>query len=657
MGVHKDTDQTIAFGDSKIVNGLHIHSKEFDDEFYYNGNDLGNHYTSEGTFFRLWAPTAVQAEVVLYKTWDGDALEYIPMTRSEKGTWITEVEKDLLGYFYTYRVLINHQWNEAVDPYAKAVGVNGDRGAIIDLSLTNPDNWTNQRPPFENAVDAIIYELHVHDASIHPESGMNYKGKYLALTETGTTGPNGISTGLDHIKKLGVTHVQFLPLYDFATVDETKLDEPQYNWGYDPKNYQVPEGWYSTNPFDPMTRIKEMKQMIQTLHDNGIRVIMDVVFNHVYNPLTMSFGKLVPGYYFREWENGELSNGSGCGNDTASERKMMRKYMIDTVKYFAEEYHIDGFRFDLMGLHDVETMNQIRATLDEIDPTILIIGEGWDLHTNLPSELKASQHNAHKMDRIAHFNDRIRDAIKGGVYNVHDRGFINGNDWIVDEVKKGIAGAIPYNDFLQSFAQQPSQTVTYVEAHDDLTLWDKIKITNPDDDEDTLKKMHLLATAIVLTSQGISFIHAGQEFMRTKGGERNSYRSPSTVNQLDWQRCADHYDMVEQIQQLIAIRREHPAFRLRSAEEIRKHLHFEHSSDRSVAYTLRNHANGDPAKNLFVAHNGNHFSKEYVLPGRVEWNVLYGQSHIEQRFENQENHQVLKISPFGSIILFTHDDL
>ncbi|WP_025026753.1 type I pullulanase [Caldalkalibacillus mannanilyticus] len=652
MEHQKDIDEKISFGGSEVVQGMQVHSTEFDLEYYYDGADLGSHYSNKRTSFRLWAPTANEARVVLYQTWDGPPLEEMTMMRAEKGTWILQVEKDLHGMLYTYKVLIGEQWNEAIDPYAKAVSVNGDRAAIIDMKLTTPERWTTDKPPFDSPVDAIIYELHIRDVSMHPESGIQHKGKFLGLIEEGRKGPQGISTGLDYLKQLGVTHVQLLPIFDFATesVDETKPDQEQYNWGYDPKNYQVPEGSYSTDPFDPVIRIKEMKQMIQTLHEHGIRVIMDVVFNHVYNPL-QTFEKLVPGYYFRYWEDGELCNGSGCGNDIASERWMVRKYIVDTIKYFVQEYHVDGFRFDLMGLHDIETMNQVRQTLDEIDPSIIVIGEGWDLHTNLPSEERANQHNAAQMKHIAHFNDRIRDALKGVSHNHHDKGFVSGNHWKEFEVKKGIAGAIAYHETLQSFADEPTQTVTYVEAHDDHTLWDQLKIINAHEDEDVLKRMHLLATAIVLTSQGICFLHAGQEFLRTKGGERNSYRSPTSVNQLDWSRCAQHFDIVQSVQKLIAIRKKHPAFRMRTAEQIRAHLFFEQAPQGCLAYTIRNHANGDSAKILYIGHNANSFSREFILPQNTGWDILYGLREIEQKRENQQKEFIIKLAPYSSMIL------
>jgi pullulanase len=659
MAVNEENNLPISFGDPEGVDGLSVHSEEFDHTFYYEGNDLGTQYSPERTAFRLWAPTVSEAKVVLYSTWDGEAIEEEVMTRSEKGTWVLVKEGNYAGMLYTYKVRIGTYWNEAVDPYAKAVGINGDRGAIIDLSITNPDHWTDEKPTLDSPLDAIIYELHVRDLSIHPESGIHHNGKFLGITERGTLGPNGISTGLDHIRNLGITHVQLLPIYDYSTesVDETRLEEPQYNWGYNPKNYNVPEGSYSTNPYDPVSRIKEMKQMIQTLHESGLRVIMDVVYNHVYDAVNMSFGKLVPGYFYRYTEDGEHSNGSGCGNDIASERKMVRKFILDSVTYLTREYHLDGFRFDLMGLHDVETMNEVRRRLDEIDPSLILIGEGWDLQTPLEHEKKATQYNALKMPRIGHFNDGIRDALKGSALNEYDTGFISGKEGLEHEIRKGIVGGIKYSHDIQSFANEPDQTVTYVEAHDDHTLWDKLVITTSLSNDQTREKMHKLASAIILTSQGIAFLHAGQEFMRTKGGQRNSYNLSTEVNQLDWTRCSEFYGVVEYVKALIHLRKKHPAFRMRSAHDIRTHLFFEDVPVKAVAYSIRNHANGDPSRNLYIVHNANDHSIEVTLPCSKNWHVVFGKEHITENREIYSFEQPLKVEGFGSVVLSSEDHI
>lgn len=653
MAVQKELDYKIVYGDPEVSGGISVFAKEFDEHFYYEGDDLGCTFTKQQTVLKLWAPTASEAYVKLYDRWDGEAVDELKMERQEKGVWVLKLEGDFEGKLYTYKVKISDQWNEACDPYAKAVAVNGDRAAIIDLSKTNPNEWSDDKPVLDWATDAIIYELHVRDLSIHPLSGIHNKGKFLGLAEEGTKGPNGIKTGLDHIKDLGVTHVQLLPIYDYSTdsVDETKLDQPQFNWGYDPKNYNAVEGSYATDPYDPACRIKELKQLVQTLHQNELRVIMDVVYNHVFDAYRMNLMKLVPGYYFRYNEDGTLADGSACGNDTASERKMVRKFIVDSVVYWAKEYKLDGFRFDLMGLHDVETMNEIRARLDEIDPSIITIGEGWVLSTPLADDQKANQTNAKQMPRIAHFNDSIRDGVKGSVFFEHEGGFVNGNPNMVLEVKKGIAGGIHYSNEIVTFAEEPVQTVTYVEAHDNNTVWDKLMFTNPTDSIEVRKQRHKLATAIVLTSQGIAFLHAGQEFMRTKGGDENSYKSSTQVNQLDWERCAEYQDEVAFVKQLITIRKEHAAFRMKTSEQIRNHLFFEESVGNSVVFTLRNHANGDKAKNILVAHNGNPETITVKIPQAQEWEVMLGNNIVN------EQESTLTIEPLSSVILKTSDTI
>lgn len=611
-----------SFGEATVEIGKVVRSQSFDETFYYAGNDLGNTYTSEQTKFRLWAPTASEAKLVIYPTWDSTTGNEFAMQRGEKGTWTHTLDGDQKGLIYTYKVKIGDAWNEAVDPYARAVTVNGDRGAVVNLDETDPAEWANHgKPELVNPEDTIIYELHVRDLSIHPESGITHKGKFLGVIETGTRGPNGVKTGLDHIKDLGVTHVQFIPIYDYNTVDETKLDTPQINWGYDPKNYNAPDGSYSTNPYEPTVRINELKQMVKGLHDNGLRIIMDVVYNHMYDANQSNFHKLVPGYYFRYDDNGSLTNGTGVGNDTASERKMMRKFIVDSVKYWVTEYQLDGFRFDLMGIHDVETMNEVRAALDAIDPSIVIIGEGWHMGT-LPDDQKASQRNAYKMEGIGHFNDDFRDGLKGSVFFDGDKGFVNGKEGMEHRIKKGVVGGIDYSADIATFGKDPEQVVTYVEAHDNHTLWDKLELTNPEASIDDRKKMHRLASTIVLTSQGVTFLHAGQEFMRTKYGDHNSYKSPDSINQLDWERRAQFDAEVEYFKGLIELRKSHPGFRMTTAADIRENLKFLDAAKNVVAYTIHEKTNGNRTKLLVVAHNANQQAVELTLPFTGPWNVL-----------------------------------
>lgn len=628
-----------------------IHDRDLAKQFNYDGDDLGVMYSPEGSFFRVWAPTAWKAEVIIYSDWTKKAEHSYSMKQDSGGTFTCYIKQDLLHRYYTYRVWIGEECNEAVDPYAVAVGVNGDVGAIVDLDETNPVGWSRlQSDSSISPVDAVIYELHVRDASYDTKSGMTPRGKYIALSQPGTKGPHGIKTGLEHITALGVTHVQLLPIFDYATesVDEQRLDEPHYNWGYDPKNYNVPEGSYATDPYCPVSRIKEIKQLIHKLHTRGIRVIMDVVYNHVFDVNNGNFNKLVPNYYFRTLPDGSLSNGSHCGNECASEMPMMSKFIVDSVVYWAKEYHMDGFRFDLMGLLDVATMNEIRRRLDEIDPSIIMIGEGWNMPTVLPEDKRASQQNSHVLHRIGQFNDIFRDGIKGSTFMHTSKGFVNGGTGLEDTIKCGIIGGIKYNEQLRGFAFEPEQTVNYVECHDNLTLWDKLIASHKNASEEDYRSMHRLASAIIMTSQGIPFLHAGQEFMRTKQGEENSYNSSAELNALDWERCAYFGQDVAYMQSLISLRKSHPAFRLRSAEQIRKHLFFEAAPTKCVAYTLRDHAGGDWDRHLYVLYNANRNHVHVHLPhlGYGAWKVRYGSELIHSLHDGG-----MEVSGVGMVVL------
>lgn len=631
MSVQKEMKEPIYYGDPAATSGVSVFAEEFDELFSYDGDDLGLKYTPAYSAFCLWAPTSQEAELVIYDSWEGEAERKIPMTRDIRGTWRITVNGDLDGKFYTYRVRLGEHWNEAVDPYARAVGVNGDRGAILDLRKTDPKRWTEDKPPLDHPVDAIIYELHLRDLSIHPASGITHKGQYLGLAEEGTRGPGGILTGLDHIVDLGVTHVQLLPFYDYSTesVDETKLDEPHFNWGYDPKNYNVPEGSYATDPYVPGLRIQELKTMIQALHDRGLRVIMDVVYNHVYDGFRVNFTKLVPGYYLRYKQDGTLSNGCGCGNDVATEHIMMSRFIVESVVYWAQEYHIDGFRFDLMGLMDIETIRETRRRLDEIDPSLMTIGEGWIMQTELPMERLANQRNADLLPGIGHFNDDFRDAVKGNIFIFDQPGFISGLSGVEKAIKAGVVGGIDFSPGIRQFAGEPEQCVNYVECHDNHTLWDKVVLSTEGEAEEQRRSMHRLASAIVMTSQGIPFIHAGQEFLRTKDGVENSYKSPVEINRLDWERCAAYSQDITYMKQLISLRKAHPSFRLRSADDIRKHLVFEKAPASAVAYTLRSHAGGDTAQHLYVLYNANPGLTSLLLPQLGAWKVAFGGDIIQ----------------------------
>ncbi|MWV44633.1 type I pullulanase [Paenibacillus sp. HJL G12] len=648
MAVQKEHDVVVDYGDPATTNGISVFDADFDFFYAYDGDDLGVRYTPEETKFRVWAPTATEVKVLLYPVWACTFAEEMEMVRDTQGTWVLRIEGDYKGIGYKYKVKIGEQWNEAVDPYAVAVGINGDRGAIVDLSATDPSHWIPDKPLLASPVDAVIYELHLRDLSIHPSSGISHPGKYLGLAEEGTKGPKNISTGLDHIRSLGVTHVQLLPVYDYSTesVDESRLDIPQYNWGYDPKNYNVPEGSYATDPYEPSVRITEMKQMIQTLHDKGLRVIMDVVYNHVYDWYLINFTKLVPGYYLRYTSDGALSDGSFCGNEFASERKMARKFIVDSVLHWVKEYHIDGFRFDLMGLTDIETMNEIRRRLDEIDPSIITIGEGWNMSTTLPAEERAIQGNAHLLPGIGQFNDGFRDAVKGSIFIHEHKGFISGASGYENDIRKGVAGGIEYNGKLRQFASEPVQSVNYAECHDNHTMWDKLVLSTEGCTEEERRRMHRLGSAMILTSQGIPFIHAGQEFMRTKSGVENSYRSPDEINWMDWERSAAHWSDVNYMKQLIRFRKEHAGFRLRTAALIREHLVFEEAPAGCVAYTLREHAGGDSAKHLYVLYHARSEETQLKLPALGAWILLFGEEQVQML-----NPEGITVSGIGTVVL------
>jgi pullulanase len=615
-----------SYGSSAIIFNRVFSTDAFEATYHFEG-ELGALYTPTKTEFRLWAPTAQSVSLNLFDSGHlGEAKQTITMTKTlGPGVWSVEVEGDLHKTYFTYTVNVNGVENEAVDPYARAVGVNGLRGMVVDLSRTNPEGWDNApRPNDIPFTDAIIYELHVRDLSVSPDSGITNKGKYLAFTERGTKGPNGVATGVDHLVEMGITHLHLLPVFDFRSIDETKLENNRFNWGYDPQHFNTPEGSYSTDPFNGEVRISEFKQMVQSLHSAGIRVVMDVVYNHTGASADSDFSKIVPFYYYRFNDNGSFSNGSGTGNETASERSMVRKHFIDSVVYWATEYKIDGFRFDLMALHDIETMNMIRAALDEVNPNIIIYGEGWTGGTSpLPDKDKALKINAAQLDRIAVFSDDMRDGLKGSVFIDTDKGFVNGKLSLENTIRFGIVGSVQHpgvssSNILYStkfWAKEPHHTINYAEAHDNLTLYDKLMATNPEASEAQLSQMHRLANAIVLTSQGIPFIHAGSEWMRTKFGDHNSYQSPDSVNQLVWADKDTNMSHVDYFKGLINLRKNHAAFRMPSADLIREHLTFLDSPSNTVAYTITD-APEEAWKNIAVLINGNEEATTFTLPAK-----------------------------------------
>ncbi len=584
-------------------------------------------YTPEQTLFNLWAPTAYEVRLSLYSEGlGGEPQEVHNLKAGKGGLWKTTLKGDKQGLFYTFAVRIGEQWlPECAGIDAKAVGVNGQRGAIIDLTTTNPEGWAeDRRPELKGFQDVILYEMHHRDFSSHPSSGIENGGKFLALTENGAKNPKGEMTGIDHLKELGVTHVHLLPSYDYGSVDETKLEEGKYNWGYDPVNYNVPDGGYSTNPFDPACRIREFKQMVQALHKAGIRVVLDVVYNHTFSIDGSNFERTVPGYFFRQREDGSYADASGCGNETASDREMMRRYMIESVKYWATEYHLDGFRFDLMGIHDAETMRQIRAALDEIDPTILIYGEGWAAQSpQLPAEELAMKANMKNIPGIAAFSDELRDALRGPFHSNEQGAFLAGLQDMEESVKFGIAGAISHpqvdmskvNYVKQEWAAEPTQMISYVSCHDDMCLVDRLKTTMPGINKKRLVRLDKLAQTAVLTSQGIPFIFTGEEVLRDKKGVHNSYQSPDEINAIDWTLKSENRDLFDYYKGLIALRKAHPAFRLGKAELVREHLEFlPVEGSNVVAYRLKGNAGGDSWKEIIVVLNAREKAAEVSVP-------------------------------------------
>lgn len=609
----------------------------------YHGNDLGVSYSPEKTTFRIWAPSAEEVVVRIYdQGYEGNLLEQHGMKPYKEGTWLLHLKGDYKNKYYTLQAKIDGLWkNEVPDMYAKAVGVNGNRGMIVDLPSTDPEEWENdKRPPLKSFADMVIWEIHIRDFSIHPSSGSKYPGKYLAFTETGTRSPQGEKTGLDHLTELGITHVHLLPAFDYYTLDETRLDIPQFNWGYDPKNFNVPDGSYSSDPCDGNVRIREFKQMVQALHNQGIRVIMDVVYNHVFDAGSSSFGQLVPGYYFRMTDDGLLSNGSGCGNETASEKAMMRRFMIESVKYWATEYHIDGFRFDLMGLHDIETMNLIRAELDKIDTTIFIYGEGWTAgDTPLPIEQRALKAHAAQLKGVAVFSDDIRDGIRGPWWKDDAQGFITGHPGLEESIKFGVVASTQHPQIYYArvnysnapYAANPLQTITYVSCHDNPCLWDKILSTCRNCRKQDMLDLQKLANAIVLTSQGVPLLHAGEEIVRTKFGHHNTYNLPDSINQLVWNNKAQYKDVFDYYKALITLRKNHPAFRMTNTDMIQQHLRFlDIEKPFLVGFHISGNANGDAWKDILVFYNANQKATTVLLPAG-EWVIVATRDAIEEQ--------------------------
>ena len=536
-------------------------SQEFEAKYTYTGDDLGAVWESNQTHFRVWAPTASAVTLNLYKTGHGGAGQPHPMAPDKNGTWVLTLPGDLEGAYYTYTATVDGISREAADPYARACGVNGHRSMVISLPATDPEGWDSDFDPNAGlaVTDAILYELHIRDLSIDSSSGIRHKGKFLGLTETGTVNDHGQSTGIDHIKSLGITHLHLLPAYDYGSVDESsKL--AQYNWGYDPVNYNIPEGSYATDPYDGHVRVKEFKQMVKALHQNGISVVMDVVYNHVFDADSFCFNRLVPGYFSRG-----TSNGSGCGNDTASERSMVRKYIVNSVCYWADQYHIDGFRFDLVGLLDVDTVNAIVSAVHERHPNVIFYGEGWDMPSQVtkPDVKMAIQPNSHLTPHFAYFSDTVRDLLRGSVWEDAELGFVSGKPGLEPLLAKCMKG-------MPDWCKNPTQSVNYASCHDNMTLIDRIAISTPRASYRERIRMNNLAAAVYMLCQGIPFIHAGEELLRSKGFDHNSYRSPDSVNAIRWNDLnkPEVQDTLAYYKGLIALRKAFSVLRLTDPEKV-----------------------------------------------------------------------------------------
>ncbi len=633
----------------------------FDDYPVCPDADLWTYYTPQATTFKLWSPVAEEAVVKLYEKGEGGMpLEVYSFEQKNGGLWEIEVPYNLSGIYYTYQVKTEGRWlEETPGIYARAVGVNGKRAMVIDLAATNPPGWENDRGPLvEHPNDIILYELHIRDLTIHPHSGSSHPGKYAGLTEKGTRNRDGLATGFDHIRELGVTHIHLLPAFDYCSVDESKPGEPQYNWGYDPQNYNVPEGSYATDPFNAEVRVKEFKQMVKAVHDEGLGVIMDVVYNHTGFTDEADFNLEVPGYYYRQTNDGNWSDASGCGNETASERAMVRKFIIESCKHWVREYHIDGFRFDLMAIHDIETMNLLTEELKKINPSIVVYGEGWTAGGSpLPDSHKALKANTKKLKQVAAFSDDLRDAVKGSVFDEKSRGFVSGATGVEEKIKFGVAGCTdhPQLDFgwinfsQGGWAAEPWQSVSYVSCHDNHTLYDKLKLSCKGAREEEIKKMHMLANGIVLTSQGIPFLHAGVELMRSKGGEHNSYNLPDSVNRIDWNLKTKNRDVFTWYKELIALRKAHPAFRMPDAGLLARHLVFTVTEAGLVGFQLKDHANGDSWKNILVFYNAR--KKAVRVPAKGEWSVAVKGDRISpEGFEKVQDET--EIPPLSMLMLF-----
>ncbi|WLR41150.1 type I pullulanase [Bacillus carboniphilus] len=627
--------------------GAIIRTKQFDKDFYTD-QPLGISYSSEKIKGSLWAPTALYVKVRLWKSNEHNMME-MALTRGNKGVWTFEKKGNYEGYFYMFLVCVNLVWYELVDPYAKAVSINGEWGVVVDLSKTSIRRFST--PFMKHKTDAVIYELHVRDASMHQRSGIIEKGTFNGLTEIPTKTPEDLSTGLSYFKELGISHIELLPVNDFGGVDE-RMPFSQYNWGYNPVHYQAVEGSYSSDPFDPYARIEELKEVIQAFHKQGIKVIIDVVYNHVYIKEQSHFEKLVPGYFFRYDQYGFPSNGTGVGNDFASERKMARRYILDSIKYWLEEYDVDGFRFDLMGILDIETMKQVSKLTQDRKKDIFLLGEGWDLPTILPYGDKAIISNSAQLPFISFFNDQFRDSIKGSTFHLHEKGYALGNSHKRTEVRESVTGSIHFSSVLKGIFEEPVQSINYVESHDNHTFWDKMSVCCSDEQEEILRKRQRLATSMVILSQGIPFLHAGQEFYRTKKGIGNSYNSMDDINQLDWSKRECFHDDVDYVKELIKLRRSHGAFRFHTNRKIKDHFLVIEDLNPVISYHLKDVKKYGPWSDIVVVHNHLYLKKQLILPKEGTWYLACTPERCSAFEVNDIIEKQLEIEDIGTYILY-----
>ncbi|MFM2373269.1 MAG: type pullulanase [Actinomycetota bacterium] len=628
--VHQDADPARTFG-SRLINPAAIFtSTEFVNAYTYDGDDLGATYTSAKTDFRVWAPTASEVSLLTYASADAakNTATVTPMVKSVKGTWTASLSGDRHLQVYMYRVTVGGNTEEAVDPYARSVTANGVRGVVVDLAKTNPAGFVAQaKPAFSGkAADSIMYELHVRDASIEPSSGVKAadRGKFKGLAQLGTSvkvGKVSGSTGLSYMKELGVTHVQLLPMYDYASGGDEL--NPTFNWGYDPEHFNVPEGQYSSDPTNPVARITELKTAVQAMHKAGLRVTMDVVYGHVASATEFSQNLIVPGYWFRKDASGNLTNRSGCGNDTATERPMVRKFIVDSMKYWTKEYKLDGFRIDQMGLWDVTTMNQVANAVRAIEPKATIIGEAWSMGGD-SGQPQGNQTQLVNMPGIGGFNDGIRNAVKGSPDGLSDGGYVNGNPGgTLTALKAGIIGHTPSNVLTVPWQTlDAGQSVNYAEAHDNMTLFDKLWAVNNQQSRPAVAKQSRQISSLLFASQGTAFIQAGQEFLRTKNGDHNSYRSSDAVNSLKWTERITQKVTVDYNKGLIAMRKAHPAFRLNTPASIQANLKFLNAPNNVLAFSLNGKAVKDKWATIVVISNPNSTTQKVNLPSVGDWKVV-----------------------------------